>query len=489
MGKIGVHKYAAIPVFTSTDRKDLEAVESALIRTWSPALNSRPGGNARCGKKNKKRPGKKERYRKQSSDGDGKKKVRHVVRGKIIEIKSSGSNYDTVKIVEFLRGMSKKRRKNKNKDVNIESMDGDVWADGWRLMRRLFGETRVKWDWGTRPLRKCKSLFEDGGVITLRRISEASPMTLKLRDDRVGMFKSPWKKKKLLGLGVADLLKYYGAVKAFTTNRSRAKARLMISQAIKEAHGVSVRKRVVARIRFDDRIKKSEVARLVRRKVEGMQLDKSMKEIVRQRARVVWTKCPNVGSILHNHRRFALSGASSCTCAGLAYPKRDGHVHFRIGELNGISPIVKNAKNVPKQQEESREKRLIEEVMEAFSLWEDAYGRPCGKIEVTREEARSCFSRLDVEDGSEGGMEEVVRIKDELKGLVLAPLDRNPGDTLVQCLFLYAKGMNETFFKNESYRICREEERVELEKAKLEYKKRALDVHGEWNEKGRFGDA
>ncbi|GBG79339.1 hypothetical protein CBR_g29489 [Chara braunii] len=370
MGKIGVHKYVAIPVFTSTDRKELEAVESTLIRIWSPALNSTGGGEKKGGKKSKKRPGRKEHHRgrRQEECDKGKKKSANL--GKIIEFNSKELGNGTVNVVELLRTLGKKR--GKKGDRVIVSSGGDTWADGWRLVQRLFGETRVKWGRGTRPLRKCKNVFKAGGLITLRRITEASPMNLKLRDDMVSMFKCPWKNKNLRNLSLTDLLKYYGAMKTFTTKRSRGKARLMISQAIKEAHGMSVRKRVVVRIRFDDRIKKSEVTRL---------------------------------------------------------------------------------------------------------------------IVVTLEDTVQCFAKLEVEDERGVRLDEVLRVKEKLKGLVLAPLDRNPGYTLVQCPALYAKGMEETFFENDSYRVCEEDEVTELGVAFCEYKKKGLEPHGRWNGNGRIGDA
>ncbi|GBG84680.1 hypothetical protein CBR_g39055 [Chara braunii] len=484
LSKVGAHKYVATPIFTSNSKSELAAVERTLIKRWSPSLNSTSGKNKKGEKKKRKRFGKKERSKNRrggmrSAEGSDRKSG-----GKIVAIGEARVNGKTVKIVEFLRAGIKNKEKG---DMVVVSDGGDTWSDGWRVVRRLFGETKVKIGRGTRPLKKCKRLFDKKGELTLKRITEASPTTLRLRNHMIAMFKNKCRQTDLLKKNLKELLKYYSAIKTFTTKRSKSRARSMLSRAIKEVSGMSVCKSVIAKIEFDDIIRKSEVTRLVRKKTEGLQLAKPMREMVKRRAWMVGTRCPNVGDLILNHRRFSSLRASSCTCAGLPYPKRDGHVHFRIGELDRVLAIVKNAKNVPRNEGERREARLKSEFENAFQTWEIELGKPCGEVIVNMSEVDKCFDGRKSEE-QVGNLGEVMMVKLRLQGLVLAPLDRNPSETLVLCPCLYARGMDETFFQIDGYRF-RERSEEELATAHAKFVRKNLGVHGKWDAGERIGSA
>ncbi|GBG70730.1 hypothetical protein CBR_g8028 [Chara braunii] len=206
------------------------------------------------------------------------------------------------------------------------------------------------------------------------------------------MFKNRRRKADLLKLDLTKLMKYYGAIKSFTTKRSKSKARSMISRVIKDVSGMSVRKRIIAKVQFDDRIKKSEVTRIVGKKCGELQLVKPMREMVKQRARIVWTRCPNVDDLIHNHRCFALRRAFNCVCCGTPFRRKDEHVHFRIGELDWVSAIVRNAKNVPRQDDERRGENLRKKLEETFRVWASELGRPCGEVSFSMEEIEGCFA-------------------------------------------------------------------------------------------------
>ncbi|GBG63730.1 hypothetical protein CBR_g39272 [Chara braunii] len=329
--------------------------------------------------------------------GNGQKKVNYKSdTGKLVEIRIDDRTENTVKVIETLRSLTRRRG-----SVVLHCNGGRTWADGWRLVRRLLGESRVKIGRRSRPLRCCKSKFETAGAVTLNRVTEASPASIALRDDLIRMFKCPPLQKDLRTKNISELMKYYSAVKTFATKRSRSKARLMITRAIRDGNGLNVRTRIVVKTQYDERIKKSEIMRVVRRKVGGMQMEATLKDMVKRRARVVWKKGPNVGDLLHNHRRFSSTRATSCPCS------------------------------------------------------------------VNR----------------------ILEVRDMLDGLVLAPLDRNPGDTVVMCPLMYDKGMEDTILVNAGYRLCTETEERLLTVARVEYGQRGLSSQGKWDKKGRIGCA
>ncbi|GBG68371.1 hypothetical protein CBR_g2914 [Chara braunii] len=232
-------------------------------------------------KKSKHRLGRMERKR-WRGDAPDRRNVYQKDTGKIIEIRLEDKTEATVKIVETLRSLTIHKG-----DVTIYCSGGKTWVDSWRVVRRLFGETWVKYGKGTRPLRRCKMKFESTGTIILRRVTEASPSALALKDTMVKMFKNPQLQKKLRGRSLVELVRFYNAVKTFATKRSRTRARLMISRAVRESFEVNVRSRIIVKVQYDERIRKREIMRVVRRRIGGMQIDSTLKEMVKRRSRVV----------------------------------------------------------------------------------------------------------------------------------------------------------------------------------------------------------
>ncbi|GBG71903.1 hypothetical protein CBR_g10839 [Chara braunii] len=484
--KVGVEQYVAIPLLPNADRLKLEAAERSMIKTWSPSLNTMM--KKRRTKKRRRR-GKKEQHRNNRMTEEvtpalnGMAHPEKSTRTKILTLKDEDSTEGTVRIVSLLRKLAKK---GKGREYKLTSNGGVVWTDNWRVVRRIFGETRVRVGKRTRPLRKCKQLFEQEGVVKIRDVTKASPSTLRLKNDFVRMFKYKKRQKKLGGLRIEELIRYYAAAKVFSTKRSRSRAKKMVSDVVKRKFGIQISRRVITKARFDDRVKKGEVVRLMKKKIGGLPLDASMIGMVKQRSRVVWTRGPNIGDFIHNHRRYAASGVARCNCTGASLPKVEGHVHFRLGAWEECPTIARNAKNIPRDWSTECEKRLKNEILSSLHGI-DWLNVDVSSVSISDDEVCKCV------DSSEkmgvGNMESVAELKKRLDGFVCTPLDRNPGETLVMCAEVYATGMGGTFIRNEGYEIRKEEEGDIIARMEDEYKKHGFARFGSWKKGGKLGRA
>ncbi|GBG74756.1 hypothetical protein CBR_g19269 [Chara braunii] len=190
--------------------------------------------------------------------------------------------------------------------------------------------------------------------------------------------------------------------------------------------------------------------------------------------------------MIHNHRRYAADGVTRCTCAGKPFPKVEGHVHFRLSQWSRCPALAKNAKNVPGEDKRNVSERLKNEIATALN-GVDWLGEQLGAVGVREEEVAACIEGSRSVDDT--GRKQILRLKQELTGLVLCPLDRNPGETLVLCPSLYAKGMRTAFISNEGYEGCEKSEVEVLEESKDAYVSAGFQKLGKWKKDGRLGRA
>ncbi|GBG88904.1 hypothetical protein CBR_g48516 [Chara braunii] len=93
----------------------------------------------------------------------------------------------------------------------------------------------------------------------------------------------------------------------------------------------------------------------------------------------------------------------------------------------------------------SRRRLLSKEIEEAFGHWKN---RGDTVVRVTEQEVKICMTG-NVESGSDFLDVEVVKAtKKRFQGLVLTPLDRNPGETYVMWPYIYYEAMVENFVTN-----------------------------------------
>ncbi|GBG87718.1 hypothetical protein CBR_g45872 [Chara braunii] len=86
-------------------------------------------------------------------------------------------------------------------------------------------------------------------------------------------------------------------------------------------------------------------------------------------------------------------------------------------------------------------------------------------------------------------MREVHCLKVRLDGLVITPLDRNPGDTLVLCPKLYFEAMLELFISSTGYVVSDKQEEVVMNAIREELSEAGLMKLAQWDKKGKIGEA
>ncbi|GBG75273.1 hypothetical protein CBR_g19906 [Chara braunii] len=308
---------------------------------------------------------------------------------------------------------------------------------------------------------ECRDLFEaltidelkEEGPLRIRGIVEALPTTLKLKQDLVKTFKFPQKRIKLRRLQIIELVQYYAAAKIFSMKRSRSRAKKMVTDVIKKKFGLNMNRRLITKVKYDSRIKKGQVSRLVKKKVGGLPLDTAVSRMVMQRSRVVWTRGPNIGEIIHNHLRYAASGVARCRCADSSLPKERGHVHFRLSTWEDCSDIARNAKNIPREWNADCGERLKEEILSSIRGI-DWLNVDASEISVTNEEVDGCVDRTT--NKGERNLSQTVDLVRKLEGFVRTPMDRNPGETMVMRAEVYAMGHGDERHVHPEYRRERE---------------------------------
>ncbi|GBG43979.1 hypothetical protein CBR_g77533, partial [Chara braunii] len=172
--------------------------------------------------------------------------------------------------------------------------------------------------------------------------------------------------------------------------------------------------------------------------------------------------------------------------SSLPHPRVRGHVRFRLRELPGLPPLLANANNVPKAQRNHRLMMLGSKISEAFKLWPNAKGQSvlCSIQELSKCMTACCIS-------TSGGLDrrEVFDLKTRLDGLVLTPLDWNPGETLVMCPLLYYEGMMSLFIRNDGYLPVEGKVSTVLEEMKADLELDGLTEFARWDKKGTIGQA
>ncbi|GBG73119.1 hypothetical protein CBR_g12836 [Chara braunii] len=169
---------------------------------------------------------------------------------------------------------------------------------------------------------------------------------------------------------------------------------------------------------------------------------------------------------------------------GMPYPRVGGHVRFKLQDLEGVNPLICNANNVPKLKVSDHESLLAREIATGFSMWinSDKDG-----ITVQRREVIRCMSKtvrigekyLDTKD--------VEALKEKQEGLVLTPLDRNLGETLVMCPKLYFDAMMDMFVLSTGYTIVNDSETTIQQKMKDDARASGLQQFVRWDSKGCIG--
>ncbi|GBG84771.1 hypothetical protein CBR_g39148 [Chara braunii] len=220
----------------------------------------------------------------------------------------------------------------------------------------------------------------------------------------------------------------------------------------------------------------------VRRKVESV-IDKKMDDhalvaFVKKKVRMVNTRNRTVGEVIHNHRRHAHTQPVSCPCEHHLLTKKDGHILTRVSEIKNEPMFVRNAKNVTRPDEQNSKRDIIQGISMAIAHLKGRTQEEMNFDSCVKTENGKCAAWI------EG---EVRNWASKNQGLVLVPVDRNPGDTVLICPVLYRHGFGSTFTWNPDYESVGKPEAEVLARCKKESEEAGLTEIGRWKSDGKLG--
>ncbi|GBG42825.1 hypothetical protein CBR_g76335, partial [Chara braunii] len=473
----GSESYVMLPVDEEAAHNLLE-LEQLYIRKWSPTLNV-SGVTRKSRWTRKPRKGKVERERawskKQRTEGEGK--VVEVIRFRLTE--EDEWRIDALKVLDDAE-------QRKMRTLQLHSMGGNSWIKGWKKVRTTYDASTVEIGGQVTKLAKCKVGIEKGSTINIKYLRKWRPKSGPDKKTLIKLLRNPRRVQDLGAVDTDALFRLYKAAKDFQQKSTRSYLRRIISQVIKEKTGWCMGADLTVKVRYNDRVKLSEVRKVVNDKIEGLGLPECMAKRTRSKVRTVWSKNQFVADILHNRQVYARAVMSTCTCAGLPYQRIGEHVRFRLHEVPGVHPMLSNANNVPKAQHPSRTKLPCEEIEEAFGQWRN---RGDTIMHITEKEVRTCMTGNE-ERGSDFLDVEVVKAtKKRFEGLVLTPLDRNQGETFVMCPYLYYEAMMEKFVMNPGYEFVQVEEDEVKHAVQAAFKEEGLTKFARYGKRGSFGAA
>ncbi|GBG79089.1 hypothetical protein CBR_g28805 [Chara braunii] len=385
---------------------------------------------------------------------------------------SSGTTGKLSKVIKDCKGKNERR---------VVSSGGKIWMEDWGVTRRMFGESEVLYKSKKSKLKNAKCFFEEGGEVRFVRIKEKLQGNPKLKKQLLQLLKCPWSRKKLETLQREEFIDLYREIQSFSRKSSRKSLKGIVDSVVKRRFGVSLRRRVVIGVKYDERISRAVVRKQMVEKI-GSQCQSAAEARLRcQKLRLVWRRNQSVGGLLHNHRRFSRLMATVCCCADFDLPRKGEHVAFRLNGRDDIDDRIRNAKNViqgiDSEEDDVRLWKELNEKMVKAGL-EPTWTLP---------QARCCIREKKVK--GDGLIDEIEKLKRRWAGLVFCPLDKNPAETLVMCPVLYEEGMREMFWDNPAFdAVWRSEEEV-LTRARGEYEEKGLRRIGAWDNNGSWGKA
>ncbi|GBG79839.1 hypothetical protein CBR_g30104 [Chara braunii] len=458
------------------DDEDLPTLELMCMKQWSPVLNivGKVSSKTKAGVKRK---GRRERSKVVHPPSTGQQTGFFPVK-----IRCNETDEWHVNIFELLADLEASDRR----ALTVYIKQGNNWGGGWKSIRSAFGNSVLKIGGQRLLLKHCKTRLEQGGAVEVCQLRRWKPRCAPDKRFLMSLLKNPKRIPLLHKCNLDALIRLNGVARDFQKQSTTGYLRRVIARVIKSQFGWSLNARVTIRLRFDDRIRLVEVRKVVNDKIEGLTLPPCMKNVARNCVRIVWVRNPSVADILHNQRAYAKADVLTCTCAGFPYPRVGGHVLVRLQDLEGVDPLICNANNVPKCNHSHRGELLRQEIREGLRSWSNLGNTT---PVVHHREAARCLTANPVILTNVLDVAEVHRLKSNLDGLVLTPLDRNPGETLVLCPKVYYEAMTQLFVSSLGYVAVYKSEQEVLDCIKREVTTFGLLKFAKWDRKGHIGEA
>ncbi|GBG77988.1 hypothetical protein CBR_g25921 [Chara braunii] len=369
----------------------------------------------------------------------------------------------------------------KGGDRLVQFVGAGVWTDGWRSLKRKDGDSTLLIGGIEILLRNAKAILQQGGEVRILQVVRSKSTTERNRAWLVNLLRRPKPDSRLRPLHIKKLIGLYRTAGLFTDKQTKHRLRTKLDRVIASRTGVSVRKRVNVKIPYDTHLKKVGIRRSTERVVDLAIDEKILADFVKTRIRILWLRNRSLAELLHNQKRYASEVEHPCACRGKDLPKRGGHVLTRFSELE-VTDFVRNSKNITRPALTHGSDKIAEAIFLATKHLKRATTPVVKPGDVLMEQCHATTAWTD---------EGIRTWKGRFEGLVLAPIDRNQGDTAVMCPVLYRHGFRKTFAWNPNYVQvgALENEEAVLKESKDEFGKRGLAAIGAWRPDGRLGMA
>ncbi|GBG62337.1 hypothetical protein CBR_g30291 [Chara braunii] len=426
--------------------EELVHLEQVYIKKWSLILNT-SGRLRKSGKKNNVRKGKNER-----ANGSTQVECYDGASVQIVRIRTKQSDSWHAGILSELNNQERKG----TQSFSLQSTGGNCRADSWKKVKSAFDRSAIVVDGVSTTLAKCKSAIEKGEELEVKYLRKWGP---RIGPDKIlltKLLRNPRRMEAIRDLEEEERFRLYKSAKDFQRKSTRSYLRRIISRVIKEKCGWEMGADLIVRVKFDDRVSLAEVRKVVNDKIESLDFLTCMAQRARSKIRTVWVKNPTVADLIHNQRNYVRAVVSTCTCAGLPYPRTREHVRFRLHELDGVHPMLLNAGNIPRAQHPDRLKLLCREIEDSFNT---SKKRNTDEVVVSQKEVRRCIvGNNEIVNSKCLDIADVKELRGRLEVLVQTSMDKNPGETLVMCPYLYYEAMMEAFVTNPGYEVTTSKE-------------------------------
>ncbi|GBG76393.1 hypothetical protein CBR_g22140 [Chara braunii] len=360
----------------------------------------------------------------------------------------------------------------------IEFLPGKHWIDDWKTLESKFGASEILIGGRKMTFKEAKRLCQQGGIAIFLKVRRTNTTTERNKVFLSKLLSQPGRMSSLRGFTTAKLDGLYRTAGLFGRKDTCNKLKITLDKVIRQKTGVSVRRKVTVRYLYSDCVLKSQVRKITENVVEAKVTEEAVAGFVKNKVRIVCTKNKTVGDIINNHKNYAHTGTVVCRCQEFSLAKQDGHVLTRLLEVKDVPDFVRNAKNVTRPDSTLSKKSLEKGITDATAHLkgrcqkevdvDSCYGERTRSNDVwTEREVRTWIARYD--------------------GLVLAPIDRNPGDIALICPVLYRHGFGKTFVWNADYEKTDKTEEEILKVCKEDYARAGLGAVGKWNAAGKLG--
>ena len=350
----------------------------------------------------------------------------------------------------------------------------------WQTVRMLYGKTVVK-NTSTNALcslSSCIRLLKKGtcppiNIVACNVWNDVNSYdTLKT----LGTSTEHVAKRMCRHMSFETLFSLRKKISLLRTRRVRELAQVHLDKYLKKRFGVKFNAPLTMKVAFSPSLSKHDIHTQALRMINNLSIPKFFASHLTKQLRIVFTKRQSIDSILCNHRSFARTYGSflcddpprSCVCHQYPnLPRVDGHILFKGNESNNekIYDVCRhNAKNVvlPHRFDTKNDITrafcvLNENLSKSFNSSVANISNTIKQLSIEDLVDASLMNQSDRKSSMSSAVyslpstHTVKKLKKNLSGLVISPLDKNTGSLCFCCPVHYDRSLRKSYTKNDCY--------------------------------------